>query len=96
MEVFPLLQLATSAQPPGPPRNLTFHFFLDFKTNKFRGNATWLGPEFPEGKLIEYRYVLSSASASTIVGDTISVEVCQGIFSYVFNIVSAPDKLCAV
>ena len=69
-------QLRTTAHPPGPPRNLTFNFYLDFETNTFKGNATWLGPELPEGKLIEYSYVLSSASASTIVGGTISVEVC--------------------
>ena len=73
------LQLHTTALTPGPPRNLTFHFYLDFETNKFRGNATWLGPEMPEGRLIEYKYVLSSTSASTIVGGTISVKVCQCI-----------------
>ena len=70
------VKLSTTAYPPGPPRNVTFHFYLDFETNKFRGNATWIGPEFPEGKLIEYRYVLSSVIASTILGGTLSVEVC--------------------
>ena len=78
MEVLPLVKLSTTAHPPSPPRNLTFHFYLDFETNKLRGNATWIGPEIPEGKLIEYRYVLSSVVASTIIEGTISVEVCVG------------------
>ena len=70
------VQLCTTAHPPGPPRNLTFNFYLDFESNTFKGNATWQGPEMPEGKLIEYRYVLSSVAGRTIVGGTISVEVC--------------------
>ena len=73
------VKLPTTAHPPGPPRNLTFNFYLDFETNKFRGNATWIGPEMPEGKLIEYRYVLSSVVAS-ISGGTISVTVCVNTF----------------
>ena len=64
---------------------MTFHFYLDFETNKLRGNATWIGPEMPEGKLIEYKYVLSSVVASTIVGGSISVEVCACAFIIVFN-----------
>ena len=79
-------QFRTTAHPPGPPRNLTFNFYLDFETNTIKGNATWLGPEMPEGKLIEYRYVLSSASASTIVGGTVSVEVCWCNALYVDSI----------
>ena len=70
------VQLCTTALPPGPPRNLTFNFYLDFETNTFKGNATWLGPEIHEGKLIEYRYVLSSVAGRTIAGGAISVEVC--------------------
>ena len=77
MEVLPPVTLPITAHPPGPPRNLTFHYYLDFENNEFRGNATWLGPEFPEGELIEYRYVLSFVSASTIVGGTLCVEVRQ-------------------
>ena len=77
MEVLPPVTLPIAAHPPGPPRNLTFHYYLDFEHNEFRGNATWLGPEFPEGELIEYRYVLSFVSASTIVGGTLCVEVRQ-------------------
>ena len=77
MEVLPPVTLPIAAHPPGPPRNLTCHYYLDFENNELKGNPTWLGPESPEGELIEYRYVLSSASASTIVGGTLSVKVCQ-------------------
>ena len=79
MEVLPSVKFPITAHPPGPPRNLTFQYYLDFENNKFRGNATWLGPEMPKGELIEYRYVLSSVIASTLFGGTVYVEVCQCI-----------------
>ena len=82
LPVFFLL-FRTTAHPPGPPWNLTFNFYLDFETNTFKGNATWLGPKMPEGKLIEYRYVLSLqlVAGCTIVEGTISVEVCVSTYT---------------
>ena len=63
------------ARQPSAIRNLTIVWNIDFSQFKFFANATFLGPEFPQGKILQYEYKLSTPLASIVDDGSLSVKV---------------------